>query len=687
MKAWIKYIFFLLLISSWGYCQTIINIPVGTSEAAIQQLIDNNPTAGTTFKFAPGIFRVGNLKPKTGQIFEGTLVNGNLGTTLSGARELSNYYYSPGNGFPYVYSFNPGIVVAASKYNQTDCHQSSPYCYILQDLFIAGQPLNPNQWQWETTLSSDSASLTISKIFLSVLPYGLVELGEKSCAFHGYPEFYYSYQNGINGEIACNVTIRNFVVEKYASQAQHGAIEAGLNWKIENNEVRLNHGAGIRFNGDISAPGSMSIIKNNYVHHNGQIGIVSGINEWIVNPDHTTIVNGITKLQTGMYPYSSQVVPNPGNKLHIPSRGSNSGLVESNTISYNNYAGYSSSWEAGGTKFVLTDNLKIYKNVSRDNFGPGLWTDIENINTSYEGNLSFNNKADKGDNGNGIFHEVSFLANIKCNIVYNNFQTTTQKIDIQISSSKDVYITDNKIGILKSHADFHSGEKSYFSNDTYNQNSGYHIARYNRVQPSGITGPVNQFISTSPNVEEDFAINNTFSFEKTITGNLNSSGQYFPRVKTYLTTTTFGTTHFRAWMQVLLQPGFTANPGFLAETCNCIVAENPGSSLVPNGGARIASDTESKEDELITSASQRPDSKDLAPYPNPNTGKFEVFLDQNSTNIELVDLLGRTIFSEQISTENTFTKVIDVPNANPGVYLLKIIKQNTKVIHKILITD
>ncbi|MFM7853171.1 MAG: hypothetical protein ACKO96_14925, partial [Flammeovirgaceae bacterium] len=260
MKAWIKYIFFLLLISSWGYCQTTINIPVGTSEAGIQQLIDNNPTAGTTFKFASGIFRVGNLKPKTGQVFEGSLTNGMPVTVLSGARELENYAYCPTccplcvpqNGYPYVYTFSPSIIVQASyikkgvipakgdKPEERFCHQSSPYCNVIQDMFIDGQPLNPNQWQWDAQYNTDSTLITINKIFLSVNPAGKsVELGEKTWAFHGYPDFYYSSEKGINGQIACNVTIRNFIVEKYASQAQHGAIEAGLNWKIENNEVRL----------------------------------------------------------------------------------------------------------------------------------------------------------------------------------------------------------------------------------------------------------------------------------------------------------------------------------------------------------------------------------------------------------------------------------------------------------------
>src|SRR5437899_1972933 len=47
--------------------------------------------------------------------------------------------------------------------------------------------------------------------------------------------------------LASNVLIRNVIIEKYASVAQKGAIQAqdALGWVVENCELRLNSGAGI----------------------------------------------------------------------------------------------------------------------------------------------------------------------------------------------------------------------------------------------------------------------------------------------------------------------------------------------------------------------------------------------------------------------------------------------------------
>ncbi len=122
--------------------------------------------------------------------------------------------------------------------------------------------------------------------------------------------------------------------------------------------MRNNHGPGITFN-------SNWIVRNNYIHKNGQLGI-GGSGENI--------------------------------------------LVEANEISENNQAGFDTGWEAGGSKFAYTTNLTVRNNYVHDNLGPGLWTDIDNINTIYEENIvTYNNNA-------GIKHEISFDV-----IIRNNF--------------------------------------------------------------------------------------------------------------------------------------------------------------------------------------------------------------------------------------------------------------------------
>ena len=90
-------------------------------------------------------------------------------------------------------------------------------------------------------------------------------------------------------------------------------------------------------------------------------------------------------------------------------------LVQGNEIAYNNYLkGVSYGWEAGGTKFVKTRGLIVRSNYVHHNWGTGLWTDIDNINTLVEGNRVI------GNANQGIFHEISYAAVIRNNTVQGN---------------------------------------------------------------------------------------------------------------------------------------------------------------------------------------------------------------------------------------------------------------------------
>lgn len=175
-----------------------------------------------------------------------------------------------------------------------------------------------------------------------------------------------AFKGQVNG-----VTVTGLVIEKYANPAQVGAIDTrndpsgktnGSNWFIANNEVRNTHGVGIK-----ATNGSK--VTGNYVHHNGQMGM-GGVGDGL--------------------------------------------LIENNEIAYNNAAGYEWGWEGGGTKFANTRDLVVRDNYSHHNAGPGLWTDINNLNTLYEGNRVMHN------NGMGIFHEISYDAVIRNNYVEGN---------------------------------------------------------------------------------------------------------------------------------------------------------------------------------------------------------------------------------------------------------------------------
>jgi len=160
------------------------------------------------------------------------------------------------------------------------------------------------------------------------------------------------------------VHIEGLNIRKYANIAQHGAIDGvgRVGWIVVGNIVALNHGAGIRV-------GANSQVLYNRVVKNGQLGV-------------TATGAGI------------QVV--------------------GNEISGNNRSKYWSTWEAGGTKFVNTTNLVVRNNYVHHNGGPGLWTDVDNIYTLFEGNTVDDNER------MGIFVEIGYNTVIRNNTIRRN---------------------------------------------------------------------------------------------------------------------------------------------------------------------------------------------------------------------------------------------------------------------------
>lgn len=201
---------------------------------------------------------------------------------------------------------------------------------------------------------------------------------------------------------ASNVTITGLTIEKYASIAGDGAIagEQSNSWIVSNDLFLLNHGMGLRVGPSMQVEGSK-------FHDNGQMGL-------------------------------------GGSGSHI--------TVDDNEIYKNNYAGYEWGWEGGGDKFTHTKYLTVSNNYSHDNNGPGLWTDIDNYYTTYDGNHTRNNV------GAGIQHEISYDAVITNNLIQDDGFVPNQTgmwfgggIVISNSANVDLYgntITDCMNGIV-----------------------------------------------------------------------------------------------------------------------------------------------------------------------------------------------------------------------------------------------
>jgi hypothetical protein len=156
-----------------------------------------------------------------------------------------------------------------------------------------------------------------------------------------------------------------------------------------------------------------------------------------------------------------------------------------NEIAYNNYAGYKFDWEAGGTKVSGSDHLIVRSNYVHDNFGEGLWTDIDNIHTLYEGNRVINNY------GAGIHQEISYDAVIRNNIIKGNHDG----ILVVLSPNVEVYGNTVEVPPSGRHgicvATGHRGGGAYGTYVAHDDNVHDNIVTY--LGPngsSGASGPV-----------------------------------------------------------------------------------------------------------------------------------------------------------------------------------------------------
>jgi parallel beta-helix repeat protein len=215
------------------------------------------------------------------------------------------------------------------------------------------------------------------------------------------------------GGWATDVLVSGLVIEKFATPVGSAAMPLGARWTLQYSEVKLNHYAGVGISDG-------SRVANTAIHTNGGFGIIGA---------------------------------------------GNYGVVESNEISYNNFARFFPYWGSGGTKFVYTWGLTVRGNYSHHNGGPGLWTDIGNIYTLYE-----NNTVEDNERG-GIFHELSYDATIRYNTARRNgtakpwpYWTTGAGIEVLDAPNVEIYgnvLEDNWQGITA--LDDHRGSGPYGS--------------------------------------------------------------------------------------------------------------------------------------------------------------------------------------------------------------------------------
>jgi hypothetical protein len=356
---------------------------------------------GASFCLKNGIHRIQAVRPRLNQRFYGegrTILNGSRLLTHFG-RE-NNYW------------------VARDQRQQGqrrgECAKEAPACNLPEGLFFDDIPFVQVLAKDDVGLGRFYFDRAAGSIYFADNPAGhKVEATVAAFAF----------ESGAPG-----VLIKNVTIEKYASVAQKGAIQAqeAAGWAVENCELRLNSAAGI-------AAGSGTRVRDCDIHHNGQIGI-TGVGRDV--------------------------------------------LIERSRIWENNTREFLSSWEAGGVKLAASEGVVLRGNYVHDNRGAGLWCDIDCRDVLYEDNIAERNR------GAGIFHEISFSAVIRNNVVRHNGtggKTWFWGNNILVAASQDVEVYGNtltadagKCGIvlvdqgrqMKSGATYKTRNNNVHDNDT-----------------------------------------------------------------------------------------------------------------------------------------------------------------------------------------------------------------------------
>ena len=204
------------------------------------------------------------------------------------------------------------------------------------------------------------------------------------------------------------VTIEYLTIEKYLTDSSSSAINPDSNtgWTIQYNTIKLNvPGAGVILGAD-------NVLKDNCMTSNGQYGFQSeNTNSW-----------GADSLTGGPYNLTIQ-----HNEISYNDTCDREGLQNNPAIGWKNYNPVPPEYQnahcgevnqtngdQGGFKLWHTNGVTIKDNYIHNNFGPGIWVDSGNANTTITGNtITYNDDA-------AIVEEVSYNFSITNNYIARN---------------------------------------------------------------------------------------------------------------------------------------------------------------------------------------------------------------------------------------------------------------------------
>jgi parallel beta-helix repeat protein len=367
----IKILATLVVIAFWGLGVAqagTVNIHPG---ADIPSVVNASP-AGTTFIIYPGTYRLTEpITPANGDSFIGQTACAPPTTScpaiLSGSKLIGSLATFDGTNYSVTGQTQKGAITIAT----TRCQPGFAGCIYPEDLFFDGVPYTHLYSASMPTIASgqwwfDYASSTI---YFHDNPAGhVVETSVVPSAFSGWA----------NNVTISGLTIKEFAVPSLTSTVGitgNASLTQGINWTVQNCEILLNHSTGV-------GSGSFGMqILNNYIHNNGEIGIMGGL---ATNSTTRSTSDGI--------------------------------VISKNTISNNNYAHFLPGYGSGGIKVSSSTGTVIRDNTITNNDGQGIHFDMDAQSPLVDGNTVTDNAS-----GGGIGYEISLTsAIIRNNIVLRN---------------------------------------------------------------------------------------------------------------------------------------------------------------------------------------------------------------------------------------------------------------------------
>jgi hypothetical protein len=362
----------------------------------------NGAAAGATLCLPAGMFRIDHLlEPKAGVSVIGQKnADGSPATVINASKSLGGATWTTGSsgGVPWWRtSFTQGPSRNLNDgFNTFDtfstpggvglAHPQAKYC---DDVFVNDQLVtraaslavisNPGYREQVDTWGPGKFYIdyTNDYLYLSVDPTKAASVEHAYVGASTYAaeaDGYYSNGPGVPSgirSIASNVTLKNLVVEKGTGNGLDIA-SAHSGWRVENCVFRLFATKGMR-NG-----GGGSVIKNTRFTSNGQYGIGNG----------------------GANTFDGVEIDH--NNTHKYAKGDTGGY-----------------WGAGGAKFsaytgTSTSHLVVKNSIVHDNEGDGLWTDVNQTGSVFDGNHIFHNQRA------GVNIEISTAITVTNNLIENN---------------------------------------------------------------------------------------------------------------------------------------------------------------------------------------------------------------------------------------------------------------------------